>query len=153
MTEEDARKLQEQADRGRNLRGVNARLVPGTHLGQGEAGKLNHGAPVKPTAKKRGMNSTETRYSQLLEARKQTGEILDWKFEGLSFRLAAGARFRPDFMVIMPDQTIELNEVKGFFVREAALVRLKVAAEMYPHFVWNLCKYIKGEWIIRRLNA
>lgn len=62
MTEEDARKLQEQADRGRNLRAVNARLVPGTHLGQGEAGKLNHGAPVKPTAKK-------TEHSIMLEIR------------------------------------------------------------------------------------
>lgn len=79
-----------------------------------------------------GMNKTETAYSELLELRRLSGEIVDYRFEGLKLRLADGAWYKPDFFVVFPGH-IELHEVKGFW-REAARVRVKVAAELYPAF-------------------
>lgn len=56
----------------------------------------------------------------------------EWSYEAIRLRLADGAWYMPDFRVIMPDGTEEYHEVKGFW-REAARVRIKVAAEHHPY--------------------
>lgn len=76
-------------------------------------------------------NKTELAYEQYLELLKKAGEILWWKYEGLKFRLGEGAYFTPDFVVMNKEGYLEAHEVKGFW-REAARVRIKAAAEMYP---------------------
>jgi len=51
------------------------------------------------------MNKTEQAYSLHLEAMKQGGEILWWKFEGMTFKLADKTRYTPDFCVLCADGT------------------------------------------------
>jgi hypothetical protein len=77
------------------------------------------------------MNKTEAAYAETLEARKLAGEIQLYQFEPVSWRIARGAWYKPDFMVMMADDTIEFHEVKGFWA-EAAKVRIKVAAAKLP---------------------
>lgn len=100
--------------------------------------------PEKKPKQPRGMNKWERDYSLVLEAERQAGKIRSWEFEGLSFKLGRGARFTPDFIVhrvildydeIERDE-IEARECKGHW-REAARVRIKVAASKYP---W--CRFI-----------
>ena len=103
-------------------RGVGDRQEPKPpQTGQIQAEKLS----------KRGMNKTETRYAQDLELRKRAGAILWYRFEGFTLKLAPGARFTPDFAVLRLGGWLEFHEIKGFF-REAAKVRIKVAADLYP---------------------
>ena len=94
-------------------------------------------APKQP----RGMNKWEAAYALVLKARQQAGEIDGFEFEGLSFKLGNGAYFTPDFVVVLWHEKfggcmIELHEVKGHW-REAARVRIKVAASKYP---W--CRFV-----------
>jgi hypothetical protein len=91
------------------------------------------------------MNRTEAAYAAELSIRKAAGEVIDFGFERMKLRLADGAWYCPDFLLVMADRSIELHEVKGF-EREAAIVRLKVAAELYPHFRFYLVKKVDAGW-------
>lgn len=91
-------------------------------------------ARIKPVSRTPGsMNRTESEYAMILESRKRAGEIVDYKFEAVTLKLAANTRYTPDFYVVFPDR-IELHEVKGGFWRDDARVKIKVAAAMYPEF-------------------
>lgn len=82
--------------------------------------------------KRRGrMNKTEAEYASLLELRRRAGEVVWYAYEAITLRLADGARYTPDFAVMLADGQMELHEVKGHWA-EAALVRIKVAAELFP---------------------
>lgn len=98
------------------------------------------------------LNKTETRYSQRLDADVKDGRIARWRFEGVTLRLADGARYTPDFAVTLPDGRLEMHETKGGFIREAAMVRLKVAAELFPEFEFILAQWKRGEWTIKRVG-
>jgi hypothetical protein len=89
-------------------------------------------------------NRTEHKYLQELELLKAAGEILWFKYEGFKIRLGEGAYFCPDFAVLRKDGTLECHEVKGFW-REAARLRIKAAAELYP-FRFVAISRIKGSW-------
>lgn len=90
-----------------------------------------------PTGRE-GMNKLESDYAAFLAGRK---DVAWWRFECFKLRLANGAFYTPDFLVVLSDGTVEVHETKGFF-REAARVRLKVAVETYP-FVFRLVKRLK----------
>jgi len=77
------------------------------------------------------MNKTEAAYALHLEAMKQGGEILWWRFEGMKFRLADATFYTPDFCVLCADGTLEAHEVKGYW-QDDAKVKIKVASSMYP---------------------
>ena len=78
-----------------------------------------------------GMNKLEAAYRDELEAKRLGGLIREWSFNSVRLALGGGAWFKPDFFVVQADGTCEIHETKGF-QREAALVRLKVAARLYP---------------------
>lgn len=81
------------------------------------------------------MTKTEERYAELLQARKLTGEIIDWQFESMTFKLADGTRFTPDFFVTFPSGDAELVDVKGTGpVDDKSVVKVKVAAERFWMF-------------------
>lgn len=82
---------------------------------------------------RKGRNELERAYSMRLASRLQTGEILWWDYEPFRLRIGKGAWYRPDHAVLELDGSMVLVEVKGFW-REAARVRIKVAAERYPMF-------------------
>lgn len=81
---------------------------------------------------KRGMNQWETAFSESLEARKQSGELIWWAFEPFRIKLANDCWYRPDFVTVDKHGRTEVFEVKGH-MREAARVRLKVAIEKLPY--------------------
>lgn len=77
------------------------------------------------------MNKTEAEYAKHLEGQKTLGQIEWYAFEPLSMKIGEEARYKPDFLVMTATGFLECHEVKGFWA-EAAKVRIKVAAGMYP---------------------
>lgn len=131
---------------------------------QDAARKLDAGEP-KPVAAskpKRGMNGWESEYASILEARKRSGEVLWFQFEGMRLRLSNEVTFKPDFAVMLSSGELYYVETKGF-IREHARIRLSVAADLFPfRFVLTRRRKVKdgGGWDERvfssaldRLNA
>jgi hypothetical protein len=103
------------------------------------------GAVAQRTPPKREMNATESAYASHLEALKRAGQVLWWRFEPMRLRLANGAWFKPDFGVKLRDGSLEFHETKGFW-REAARVRIKVAAELFPFRFIAVTRKKGGGW-------
>lgn len=80
--------------------------------------------------RKRGMNGLESAYARQLEERKAAGYIDWYEFEPMRLKLADGTYYRPDFGVVRNGR-LEFHETKGH-MREAARVRLNVAADKFP---------------------
>lgn len=81
------------------------------------------------------MNRTEKAYAAWLEAEKHAGRIMAYWFEALKLKIAEGACFyTPDFLVLRPDGTLELHEVKGSpaIFADDAKVKVKACATQYP---------------------
>ncbi len=76
-------------------------------------------------------SGTEARYAAELERRKQTGEVLWWKYEAVKLRLADATFYSPDFAVQLHTGEMQLHEVKGFW-QDTARVKVKVAADLFP---------------------
>ena len=111
-----------------------------------------HGLIPKTKSAPRGMNKTERAYADYLERGRslcnmdENGQLLKfWLFEAVRLKLARGAWFKPDFMLVYDDR-IEFHDVKGF-MREAANVRNKVAARFFPMFKFQIVRRLKsGDW-------
>lgn len=88
----------------------------------------------------------EADYAQHLATLKLAGEIDDFMYHPFRARIAGGAYYTPDFMVIFKGSpswyALELHEVKGFW-REAAAVRVKVAADKFPWFRFKIVSRAK----------
>lgn len=95
--------------------------------------------------RRKGMNGLESAYASRLEAQRQAGEIEWWAFEPMKFKLADGAWYTPDF-IILKDGAQFAVETKGFW-REAARVRCKVFASKYPHIRLIAAKRVQKEWV------
>jgi hypothetical protein len=85
------------------------------------------------------MNKTEERFErEVLMPLVKDGTIIWHGFEAMSFKWAKDARYTPDFMVQYDDGRLVAFEVKGAkkdgspLIEEAALVRIKTAAQMFP---------------------
>jgi len=91
------------------------------------------------------MNGLEKRYAELLEMQKKAGEILDYKFESIKFKLANNTYYTPDFMVIYPDR-IDFHETKGFW-HDDARIKIKVAARTFEEFGFVAVQWKKKAWI------
>lgn len=93
---------------------------------------MNHWTKFVRGTQRRGvMNKTEAEYAEHLYSRKLAGEVLEYWFEAMTFKLADGCRYTPDFIVFLADGTLEAHEVKGFWSDDAK-VKIKVAAGMFP---------------------
>lgn len=101
------------------------------------------------------MNKTEALYEQKLKAYLYTGDYLWYKFEGMKFRLADNTFYTPDFAVMCADGTLEMHEVKGYMMDDAA-VKIKVAADLYPFkfkLIYAKAKKNGGGWKIIDIGA
>lgn len=100
------------------------------------------------------MNSTEAKFADMLELRKKAGEIVEWKFEALKFRVAHPTVIRqervatspvwwaPDFMVMHTDGTLEFVDVKGSqHDAPAQRVKLMIVVDLFPMFRWLVARY------------
>lgn len=94
------------------------------------------------------MNKTEAAYADLLEVQKRIGDVLWYQFEPMNLRLADKCFFKVDFMVLTKENSLEVHEVKGGFITDDSLVKIKTAAEKFP-FRFLMKQLIKGEWITR----
>lgn len=95
---------------------------------------------------KDGKNKLERRYGlEVLEPKLFTKEILSYQFESLKFKLAKRTFYTPDYVVVTPTH-IEIHEVKGFW-EDDARVKIKVVAELNPHFLFVAIQHKKGQWI------
>jgi len=103
------------------------------------------------TTNRAGMNSLEARYASHLQVLQQTGEIHSFCFERHNLKLADRTYYKPDFEVMLPDGSIEFHEVKGF-MRDDANVKLKVAAQQFPQYVFRLVQWDrKNGWMTTTL--
>jgi hypothetical protein len=120
-------------------------------------------APVDaPPEKKqrcgRQMNKTERRYATRLEAARQLGQVKRAVFEGVTLRIADRRRFTPDFFVVHAEadaagRILGFDEVKGSYAREDAMVKLEVAARMFPEFRFRLARYERGRWTVTEVRG
>ncbi|WP_346236739.1 hypothetical protein ABDK00_014100 [Niabella insulamsoli] len=94
------------------------------------------------------MNKTETLYAARLEALKHAGEVVWYLFEPMNLRLADKCFYKVDFLVMVKTGLLEVHEVKGGFITDDALVKIKTAAEIFP-FRFIMAKLVKGEWEVR----
>lgn len=93
------------------------------------------------------MNKTETLYAADLKEMITAGTLTKYWFEPFSLRLSSPdvsqpARYTPDFLLLYPDGRTVIVDVKGTGPDDnAAIVRIKCAAEQYP--LWEF-------WIVKR---
>ncbi len=104
------------------------------------------GAPVKSSFIALGrnrteMNKTEAAHAADLEMRKRIGEILDYRYQPLRLKLAPDCTYEPDFLIFMADRSIEFHEIKGSFITDDAIVKVRVAANLFPWFRFVLYQY------------
>jgi hypothetical protein len=92
------------------------------------------------------MNKLEANYAQYLQMQKAVGDLHDYKFEAIKLKLAERTTYSPDFLVITKDGSVELHEVKGFW-EDDARVKIKVAASLFPYFVFRGVTRSKGQWV------
>ena len=93
-----------------------------------------------------GRNKLETRYeTEVLKLLTMAGEVESYQFEALKFKLAKKTFYTPDYVVVRNGH-IELHEVKGFW-EDDARVKIKVAAKMFPYFLFIGVQYKKKQWI------
>ncbi len=82
-------------------------------------------------------------------------DIADWYYESITFRLAGRCRYTPDFLAVprWTSQTWTFIETKGSYAREDSLIKLKVAAELYPCFRWLLVRRAgRHNWSVREIT-
>jgi hypothetical protein len=88
----------------------------------------------------------ERDFALVLAGWQAKGVIHLFRYEPFRLRLADGAFYKPDFMAVSTfDEAITLFEVKGHW-REAAKVRIKVAAELHHYFKFCIVMRKKGVW-------
>ena len=131
-------------------RGLRMNHVPAEWAGRVHAGDVK--LPVAPTTS-RGMNKLEQRWAEQLEIERAAGEIRSWRYNSIRLKLADGSWFKPDFVVICADGSMRIDETKGHW-REAARVRIRVAAELYPEFRFRALSWHGHEgWAVEAFGA
>ena len=99
--------------------------------------------PTKPDK----MNRWEKAWGERLQLQQQSGEVIWYGWDCISLRLAKGCWYRPDFLVMLADFTLEVHEVKGHW-EDDALVKIKTAAAMYPYRFLTMT-LVRRRWKIR----
>jgi hypothetical protein len=101
----------------------------------------------------RTMNRTEERHAWNLEAKLRCNpqEIIMYGFEVIKLFIGTTAEgkqmwYCPDFLVQLPDRTMEIHEIKGGHITEDSYVKLTAAARIYPQFRFVLFKLTKSGW-------
>ncbi len=92
------------------------------------------------------MSKTEERFAELLNEYQRDKQIVSYSFEPVTFKLAEGVRYTPDFMAVFADPTrgVAFYEIKasefhasGKSNQMNSLTKLKVAARTFPQFYFS----------------
>lgn len=118
--------------------------------------RKHHGAVIEKAATmpqeairpKDRMNVTEREFSLILEAQKRRGDILEWRFEGMTVRLADNCKFTPDFFVIVSRDPLKIRfvETKGRHIWDDSKVKFRVAKEQNSWAEWEMHQKLSGQW-------
>jgi hypothetical protein len=103
-------------------------------------------------AKPRGMTGIEASWEAQLLIEKAAGEILWYKYEGITLKLADDTRYTPDFAVMEKDNSLGFHEVKGPYRREDSFVKLKVAASIFPFAFFMVTRDKDGKWNVKAVH-
>lgn len=120
--------------RGGTVRGVS---LPGATRARGRAQRHTPGV----------QNKLEARYErEVLIPAKLSGGVVDYWFEAITLKLADGARYTPDYLVLDSDLVVELVDTKarwsnGQIAREDSLLKMKFAAQRFPLF-----RFVAAVW-------
>lgn len=101
-----------------------------------------------------GMNKTEKRRAEELEAMFKAGEIAAWwggRESGITLQLAFDTRYTPDFLIQENDGRLRLEEVKGYW-RDDAKAKTKVCVAKYPFPLRVLVARKGGGWTITPIH-
>jgi hypothetical protein len=103
------------------------------------------------------MNKVEKEFSLLLESLRAVGEVLDWGFEKIKFKLADNTYFEIDFYYVKSDLSLHLVECKAAWKQkdgsykahweDDARVKIKVAAQQFPFFRFHGAAKAPAGWI------
>ena len=120
---------------------------------------LTTARPAAQSHRRGEMNKTESLYAELLEARRQAGEIDFCLFEGITFHLANRCSYTPDILYGCGGKVFAV-EVKAcmkdgrILAKDDSMVKLKVAAKMFPWITWVLAARERdGNWREREIPS
>ncbi|NDI85114.1 hypothetical protein EYB48_05800 [Undibacterium sp. B2R-29] len=85
------------------------------------------------------MNKTEAEYAEILDRKKLSGEVLDWKFHPMNIRLADNTFYEVDFLVVMANLELQIHETKGSYTTQVGNLKIKLCAEVLPWFRFIKC--------------
>lgn len=100
------------------------------------------------------MNRAEKAYAAFLDGERAAGRVARFWFESLKVKIADGkCWYTPDFLVLRPDGTLELHEVKGApaIFADDAKVKTKACATQYPFLVRVVFPKKGGGWDVHDL--
>jgi len=102
---------------------------------------------ISPSANESKLNKTERAYLQVLRVR-------GFHFVGIqniTLKLGDDCRYTPDFNHLDEDGRLIFSEVKGF-MRDDALVKLKVAARVFSIFQFVLVRKNGSGWDVSEIK-
>ena len=112
-------------------------------------GKPLDSVPAKAEKPSDGLNKTERLYAWKLEDDLRAGLIAAWFRENISMVVIdtpqGKVRYRPDFMIVHLDGSIEFIEIKGF-LRDDARKTFLAAVAKYPFWLFTMLRRSKGGW-------
>lgn len=118
-------------------------------------GQTNTGSDIRPSAppirlpKPSVANKTEERYSHVLQIEFRASEGYRIEYEPLTFRLASGTRYTPDWIVWKGNELVLAVEVKGSYKLGShgrAVAAFKQAICDFPHIKFRFAADTKAGW-------
>lgn len=101
----------------------------------------------KPSKDESSLNKTEAEY--LAGLRMDRYPFIGIK--SITLKIGDDCRYTPDFVTYSIDRGVCLHEVKGF-MRDDALVKMKVVARMFPFWRLLLARKVKGAWSVTEVD-
>lgn len=110
-------------------------------------------APLHRRPKPGVMNKTEAAYAEELKAMQAAGVIHCWWYEAVKIRLTYDSCFlTPDFLVQLPDGTLEFHDVKGGPTEGDAAIKQKVLVDLFPFRLIEVRRR-KGVWVRTEISG
>jgi hypothetical protein len=100
-------------------------------------------------------NKTELRYAARLDRDIAAGRVLSYRFEPITIKLDEPAtgraiRYTPDYRVVHADGAVSLDEVKGGFIREDAMLKFRWACEQWDDTWFRMWQWTGEMWVLLR---
>jgi hypothetical protein len=128
---------------------VRARVDAIDRAGRQPAEPASDAVAVRRRRPGRQPNKTETAYRGEVLARRQG--VAAVHYEGITFRMANGHRYTPDWIVVTAAGRVECHEVKGGYAlhsQQRARLAFDQARVEFPCFVWVWAVRNGRAWVV-----